>query len=334
MTLGATWLRHPVDTARSRIRQFWLTRQKPSDQLSLSQRNVYILPAPAGWILGITLTVLLLASINYQLNLGYILTFMVAGSAVAGMHIGHGTLRGLTLQLRAPPPVFAGQQAHLDITLTSQRRSTRSGIGVSPLDQKEWVWTEVPGNSSATVQLKVTALARGVQPLPPLTLETRFPLGSFRVWTVWRPASTLLVYPAPERHPPRLPLLQASPQGEHQTQVSGDDVPDGVRAYRRGDPAKRLLWKKWAKTGALISRDATQPEQQSLWLDFERCGFAPISAANRELRLSRLCAWILAAEHVQLRYGLRLPGQEIAPDTGKAHRNNCLRALALWQVKA
>jgi hypothetical protein len=32
-----------------------------------------------------------------------------------------------------------------------------------------------------------------------LTAETRFPLGTFRVWTVWRPANHGL--PEPEAHP-------------------------------------------------------------------------------------------------------------------------------------
>ncbi len=31
--------------------------------------------------------------------------------------------------------------------------------------------------------------------VPPLTAETRFPLGTFRVWTVWKPAAQVLVYP-------------------------------------------------------------------------------------------------------------------------------------------
>ena len=53
----------------------------------------------------LTLVVLLLASINYQLNLGYVLTFLLAGSGVVSMHVTHGTLRGLTLHLR---PVGAG----------------------------------------------------------------------------------------------------------------------------------------------------------------------------------------------------------------------------------
>jgi uncharacterized protein (DUF58 family) len=31
-----------------------------------------------------------------------------------------------------------------------------------------------------------------------------------------------------------------------------------------------------------------------------------------------------------LRYGLRLPGLELAPDTGESHRLACLRELALY----
>ena len=43
------------------------------------------------------------------------------------------------------------------------------------------------------------------QLLPALTALSLFPMGTFRVWTVWRPAAALLVYPAPEPHPPALP---------------------------------------------------------------------------------------------------------------------------------
>ena len=51
---------------------------------------------------------LLVASINYQLNLGYVLTFLLAGSGVVSMHLTHATLRGLTLHLKPVAPVFAG----------------------------------------------------------------------------------------------------------------------------------------------------------------------------------------------------------------------------------
>ena len=45
-------------------------------------------------MLAVTLVVLLIASINFQLNLGYLFTFMLAGSAVIGMHISHASCAG------------------------------------------------------------------------------------------------------------------------------------------------------------------------------------------------------------------------------------------------
>jgi uncharacterized protein (DUF58 family) len=47
--------------------------------------------------------------------------------------------------------------------------------------------------------------------------------------------------------------------------------------------------------------------------------------------LSRLTAWVLAADRAGLDHGLRLPGLEFAPAGGPAHRRQCLEALALWR---
>ncbi len=94
-------------------------------------------------MLGATLLVLLVASINYQLNLGYLLTFLLAGSAVVGMHVCHGTLRGLTLHLIAPNNLFALATAFFDVKLINARRSPRYAIGLSVLGTGHWAWTDV-----------------------------------------------------------------------------------------------------------------------------------------------------------------------------------------------
>ena len=94
---------NPAALVRARFRHWWQARLPLSDTQLLTQRNVYILPTRPGFMLGLTLLVLLVASINYQLNLGYLLTFLLAGSAVVGMHVCHATLRGLTLNLRPGP---------------------------------------------------------------------------------------------------------------------------------------------------------------------------------------------------------------------------------------
>ena len=314
---------------RSRITDWWQSRLPRLDSLQLTQRNVYILPTGAGWMLALTLLVLLIASINFQLNLGYLLTFLLAGSAVVAMHISHATLRGMGLHLKPPEPQFLGHSSLLDVQLTSTRGSARFGIGVAVHGSGQWAFTDVPAQGSASVQVAFIAPHRGLHPAPLLTAETHFPLGTFRVWALWRPAAQVLIYPTPEHPTPPLPPGEASGGSTASTASQGSGDFDGVRAYRRGDPLKLVVWKKAAQAFArgsdnLVSRDAEHLQRSQLWLSPERTGLQ-----DPEARLSRLTAWVLEAERLGLDYGLRLPGQEIAPDHGTAQRQRCLQALAL-----
>lgn len=335
------FLHRPVAFVRARFQHWFESRIGLSDSVTLTQRTVYILPTRPGFMLFLTLLVLLVASINYQLNLGYLLTFLLAGTALVGMHVCHGTLRGLAMNLIAPHAHYAGTSTAFDIKLTNLRRSVRYGIGLSVLNPQtataqkasppHWVWTDVPAQGSSLVQVAFTPARRGLHRLPTLTAETRFPLGTFRVWTVWRPAAQVMVYPAPELTPPPLPPGEPRAQGAGsaaRAQSSGEF--DGVRGYRRGDPLKNVLWKKAAKageqggeSGGLVVRDTQQADRHELWLDIRQTG-----SLDLEHKLSRLCAWVLQADRLGLDYGLRLSALEIKPASGEAHKRRCLEALA------
>jgi uncharacterized protein (DUF58 family) len=326
---------NPLSRGRALLNNWFVNRITPRDTVTLTQRNVYILPTAPGFMLGVTLAVLLIASINYQLNLGYLLTFLLTGCAVVGMHVCHGTLRGITMNIVAPEPHFAGAVVTIGVNLLSQRPSARHGIGLAMLGTQHWSWTDVPPQGSARVQVAFHPHSRGLHRVPTLTAETRFPLGTFRVWTVWRPAAQVLVYPAPELHPPPLPPGEPRAGGQATVQRQSTGEFDGIRPYRRGDPLKLVVWKKTAKTDTLISRDSQQVQRFELWLDLAHTGFSG-SASGPGIRgkaledaLSRLCAWVQMADKQGLQYGLRLPGQEIPPASGEAHRKNCLQALAL-----
>ena len=322
---------NPAALVRSRFRAWLQARLPRNDTLLLTQGNIYILPTRAGFMFGLTLLVLLVASVNYQLNLGYVLTFLLAGSGVVSMHLTHATLRGLTLHLKPVAPVFAESPAVLDVVLTAPAKA-RFGIGLKIVSTSisTVAWTNVPAGGQATVQISFVPGARGLHDVPALSAETRFPLGLFRAWTVWRPAARLLVYPKVERDAPRPPPARAVPGGPSQSRSADGGEIEGVRAYRRGDPLKLIAWKKAAKAfdtgGELISRDTSASARQELWLDWAACpGLAP------EDRLSRLAAWTLAAHRAGADYGLRLPGVEIAPADGDAQRRRSLEALALWR---
>lgn len=316
--------RHPLQAVRDRLQHWFEGRLPLSDSITLTQRTVYILPTRAGLMLAATLLVLLIASINYQLNLGYLLTFLLAGSSLASMHTGHGTLRGITLSLIAPPPIFTGATAIFAIHLSQQQPRIRHGIGVAVMGSQHWAWCDVPAQGSSTVHLAFQPERRGLHRVPTLTAETRFPLGTFRVWTVWRPAAQVLVYPRPESPAPPLPPGEPHSGAGSSSRPSANGDFDGVRPYRRGDPLKAIVWKKAAKTDTLISRDALQIQSRELWLDPRHCGLS-----QPEAQLSRLCAWVLQAEALGLNYGLRLHTGDIAPAHGEPHQRRCLQALAL-----
>jgi len=315
--------RAPHQRLRAALRAWWLARHGESDAITLTQRIIYILPTRAGWMFGVTLCLLLVGAINYQLNLGYALTFLLAGAGASALIVGHGVLRGLRLSLSQPQPVFAGDALTLNIRLLNARSKPRPAIGVALHATRQWTWADVPARGTAAAPIAFTAKQRGLHPIPRLIAETRYPLGIFRVWTLWQPQSQVLVYPRPERQAPPLPDGMPHPGSGLSSNIRAAGEFDGIRAYRRGDPSKLIVWKKWAQSGQLVSRDTTQIHGRQLWLDWTQTGLA-----EPEARLSRLTAWVLAADAAQLEYGLRLPALQIAPGRGTSHRQRCLHALA------
>jgi uncharacterized protein (DUF58 family) len=312
---------------KRRLRNWFENRLPRSDSQTLTQRNLYILPTLAGWSFGFTLLVMLLASINYQLNLGYALTFLLGGAALVSMHQTHGNLRRLVLRVKAPAPVFAGEAATLEMVVDNPG-GERHGVGLGLYDahRQGMAFCDVPAQGSTLLRLRFTPTARGRHGLPTLLVETHFPLGLFRAWTVWRPAAQALVYPAPELPAQPLPPGQPSGGGELQARSGAGGEFEGVRAYRRGDPLRQIVWKKVARTGELVSRDTSASAAQTLVLDYAAAG-----AEGVEARLSRLAAWVLAAERAGQGYGLKLPGRELPSSSGEAQRRDALEALALWQ---
>ncbi|HUG23910.1 DUF58 domain-containing protein [Piscinibacter sp.] len=319
-----------ADGVRKRFRTWWQSRLRHSDTLLLTQRNIYILPTRAGLMFAATLLILLIASINYQLNLGYVLTFLLAGSGVVSMQLTHNTLRGLTLRMKPVAPVFAGDAAVLEVVLSSPN-SARHGIGlkIESAASATLTWVDVPAGGHAPAHVSFVPSVRGRHEVPTLSVETRFPLGLFRAWAIWRPVGDVLVYPKPERPAAVLPTARAVPGGSTRAHATQGGEIEGIRAYRRGDPLKLVFWKKAAKAmetgGELVSRDTSAATQRELWLDWQGCG-----ALAPEDRLSRLAAWVLAAERAGVSYGLRLPGAELARGHGEGQRRACLEALALW----
>lgn len=321
----------PAPGWRQRWLRRWLARQPALDRLRLEHRHLYVLPTRPGAMLLLTLLLLLVGSINFQLNLGYALTFLVTGSAAAAVWSAHTNLRGLQLSLGAAPAMWAGQPAMLPVQVMPGPRA-RWALELRVAGSDTPAMLDAEGGVVAQATVPWTPPRRGRLPAPVLEIATRYPLGLCRVWAWWRPRGTLLVYPSPEPDAPPPPWAgHAIDEGSlgPSSGRSGDEPADEVRAWRDGDLPRRVLWKKAAGLPSDDPRQwwvrASPPERlhADCWLDERDCRLHDVEAVR-----ARLCAWVLQADAQGRRYGLRVAGVEIAPDRGTAHRLRCLEVLA------
>ncbi|XYJ09422.1 DUF58 domain-containing protein [Telluria sp. B2] len=298
--------------------------------LELGQRRIYILPTGPGLGFGALVLVLLIGSINYNLGLGYALTFMALSCALVDMVLTWRNLAGLVLSPGRAPAVFAGQEAQFELQLANPGTRARYAIriDVASMSEPRHV-VDVPPASSATVRIAIPTEARGWLPAPRLALSTRFPLGLFRAWAWWRPEVHALVYPFPEEGAP--PLPQASGGRSDGSGHAGSDDFAGVRAYQPGDPLRRLAWRQIARLdpsegGQLATKHFEGGTRDELVLDLA----ALPPREDLELRLSRMTRWVLEAEGRALPYAFRLGAEHFDASLGAAHQAACLRALALY----
>ncbi|HEX2197651.1 MAG TPA: DUF58 domain-containing protein [Burkholderiales bacterium] len=307
----------------------WLYGFKPPERgtVVLVHRRVYIVPTRMGWLFGAAVGLLLLGSVNYALGLGFVLTFMLAGLGLAAMAHTARNLAHLGLSAGRAEPVFAGEPAQFRIHLESRAGQDRPAILTRHLGSGAQLVVDIPAHGMAEVVLEAPAQRRGWLPIGRLMLETRYPLGLFRAWSYAELDARCLVYPRPERSPLPAAAAHEAAGGERATATGSEDF-SGLRTYQLSDSPRHVAWKAVARADDMLTKQFSGEAAAQLWLDWQRLP----AALGTEQRLSRLAGWVLAAERSGARYGLRLPGAEIAPARGDSHAAACLQALALYRA--
>jgi len=316
-----------MDLAASLKDRLFRWRSDGTEPIVLTQRRIFILPTGAGFLFAGVLVVMLLGAINYNLALGHGLVFLLAGISLAGMVHTFRNLEGLTLTGGRSDPVFAGETAHFPLHLSNNRDAPRLALEFRAGEGAVVVCNLSP-EGRGRMELPVPARQRGWLPLPRVRLSTRYPLGLFVAWSYPRPAMRCLVYPRPIEHP----LPHPSPKlatGERQGNGGQEDFA-GLRERQPADSPRHVAWKAVARDfdgRPLLVKLFAGGAQSELWLDWH---LLP-AEADIETRLSILAGWVMVAEGAGILYGLSLPGIELKPAQGSAHRRRCLETLALFQ---
>ncbi|GFM89923.1 hypothetical protein PSCICO_53220 [Pseudomonas cichorii] len=305
--------------------QRWLGRRiPPAARIKLDHRRIFILPTRTGATFAFVVFLMLLVSINYQNSLAYGLTFLLLSVGILAILHTYRNLGGLVLSAGLARSVFVGEPVQLRLRLESAGYAHHAiGLG---WDAQGLQQSDVSAEGLTEVELTLPAETRGWLRAPRLRVDSVFPLGIFRAWSWLDLEQSVLIYPRPI--PGAMPLLQgvqphAQDDGQA-TQGAGVDDYQGLRSYQPGDNRRRLHWKAYSRGQGLLVKDFTDLSGHELCLDFMALG------GDIEERLSRLCYWVLELSQRQQPFALRLPGFLSAVDSSDAHREACLRELALF----
>lgn len=344
-----TTISEPARSVRERIAD-WIFRARTPElpPVVLVQRRIFIIPSRNGFYFAFVLLLLLIASINYALSLGYFLTFLLAGLGSVAMLHTFRNLAQLAVSYGKCDAVFAGEVAHFPIILHNtslpryavavKRKADKIAATTTTneskaekkarlfADQEVANYTDIATNNSATVIIPAPTQRRGRLKLSRVEVFTEYPVGLFHAWSYVNFDSSCLVYPKPDSRAGALPT-QASANGTGNMPIKGDEEFQSLRAYRPGDTPRQIAWKALAREQGLLTKEFGSTGSADLWLNYN-----DLPGDDMETRLSKLTFWVLEADRQERHYGLALSTLRLPPSYGAAHRLACLEALALYRI--
>lgn len=294
-------------------------------------RQLSVRPTRLGAGLLVTVALLWLVGLQYQVNLAYAVAFWLLGFAGVALLLNLRQLLALRLDVAMPHEVFAGGEALLQVSAGENVRHrwlwlcNEDDFVNAPKSAAIWREWQLPAGQGESFDWAVPALRRGYLRIPVLRSASLAPFGLYMVQCSWSWSTQMVVYPAPLPHTPDT-LTQ--PDGEEDTSrppVQGGDEIAYLQAHQEGMPLNHIAWKTYAKTGQLLDKrfDMPQSAVRSMVISYKDYP----SVSHKERLAGMLCHRVLEAERSGLPYVLELPRRTIAPQKGQ--REIALTALAL-----
>lgn len=307
----------------ARIKKWFGNRMPVSDSIILQQRSTYILPTKAGLFMLLIVIVMMVGATNYQNNLAFLLTFLVAGIGLVSILFTFNNLQGLIFSKGKITSVCVGGNIEVVVNVTSQTEQNHLTVGCG-FSKKTLTYFNVNGQSGERLLLSYKATKRGWLYLPRIMSTSNYPFGLLRVWSWFKFKSATLIYPQPIK-PPHLTGFIGTDDEDGNNKIIGIEELYGLKAYQTGDLISRIDWKAVAREKGVFTKDFVSFQRESLnfnWND--------LPSKDGETKLSYLCYLILEANSKQLDYSLSIPNKKINQSSGSHHLKQCLDALAMY----
>ncbi len=308
----------------------WARKRQGEDALplQLQARRLYILPTRAGYTAGVLLFVMLIAGLNYTNSLALVLTFLLAGFVLVGMHECQRTLQGLELLSAQAPDGYAEAEGIIELRFANASRVARRALTVCARGAAPAQF-DLPSGAQAMVRVTHLCAQRGRHRIGRLELSTTAPFGLFRSWTWLHLPVELIVYPRPAGTRPLPPPAAGRHARLAASASSGEEEWASLRAYQMSDSPRSIAWKTVARGGPFMVGQYAGTAASEY-----RLSFSGLESLALEARLSQLCAWVDECARIDAGCALELPDAHVPLGRGAQQRTLLLRALALYGINA
>lgn len=306
---------------RQRWRRWLAKRLPPKRRQQLSHRSIFILPSAAGWAYLVMCLLLFVLGTNYQNNLILALSFLLLSVFHTSLLMAFRNLSGLEISAGNSISCHPNQLATFQLSLTAERPRFHLRLQFADGDSQT---IDVDGEHPSRCELTRKASTRGRFNPGRIWIETRYPLGLCRAWSVQDLALEAIVWPTPITGE-----LATNPQYSNGEQHSdsyraGLDDFHGLTQWQPGENQSKIAWKQLAQSGTWQVKEFIEPLAPPTYLTLP-------PAVELEVALSRLTGTVIELERNNYPYALQLGQQQFGSDLGPAHLTRCLDALALYQ---
>ena len=294
-------------------------------------RRVRVRPTWAGGGYIALLIGVLLAAANTGNNLLYVVLAGQLAVLVLSNLLAEVNLRGLELDRRLPPEVFAGQAALGSFELYNRRRRGPAvTVHLEELSEgrARGLATVVEAGEEASVPVRWHFSNRGLVALDRVRLWSDFPFGLVRRSMVFSMPAEVLVYPQPVEGRSGVPALVGGATREDPRRRGREGDFQSLRPYQPGDPLRDLHWPTTARTRRpmVVERSAAGAPEVVIRVE-------DAEGERWERALSRAAGEVERHARRGDAVGMVLDGQLLEPRTGDAWRRRLLTRLALAEPR-
>ncbi len=252
-----------------------------------------LIPTKAGWIyFGFMLLIVAFAYTTNNNLLFLLFSAMLVMMIFSGL-LSEASLGDIDVQRDFPPDLFAKRP--FPLTLTFLNRAKRIGAYAFGLrdaalfeaDEQPFM-VHLPAGGRDTQLTRARLLKRGEQWLPSFKLETQYPFLLFSKTREVAPEQRVLVYPALVDVSLEIQDLFAAGEGEQSDRRGEGDAICCVREYNKGDPLRRIDWKKSAYLDELFVKEYEENDSRRVAVLFD-----PQGGKNHERGLETAASLLL-----------------------------------------